>query len=172
MLLESLKKYEKNYERDYCIITLFLHGGMRLSELTNIKIDDIKEDTLTIIGKGDKERTVYLDDMSLKALDNYIKIREDYNIQDGRLFNIKEERIEQLVKNRIINAGIEDGKKFSPHKLRHTTATLLYKHGNVGIAELKEILGHENINTTMIYTHIDNDDIREAVKSNPLNNIL
>lgn len=170
LLLESLKKYDSNYERDYCIIVLFLHCGMRLSELENIKLKDIKGDILTIIGKGNKERSAYLDKACLEAIEKYMEVRDKYKIDDDRLFNIKKDRIQQLVKERIIKAGIEEGKKYSVHKLRHTTATLLYKCG-VGITEIQQILGHESISTTQIYTHVDSDDLRQAVKKNPLNDL-
>jgi site-specific recombinase XerD len=169
MLLQSLKRYDNNYQRDYCIIVLFLQTGMRLSELINIKINDIKGDTINITGKGDKDRTVYLNDVCINAINDYLEVRNDYNIEDDRLFNIKKQRVEQMIKDRIIKADIEDSDKYSVHKLRHTCATLLYKYGNVGVAELKELLGHENISTTNIYTHIDSEQIRDAVKRNPLN---
>lgn len=169
-LLNSMNKYDNNYIRDYCMVTLFLNCGMRLSELEGIRIDKIKEDTLTIIGKGNKERTVYLNDASLRALSQYLNIRDTYNITDGRLFDIKARAIENAVKKHIINAGLTDD-KYTPHKLRHTSATLMYKYGKVDIRSIQEILGHENISTTQIYTHVDDDMCRDAVNKNPLNNL-
>jgi site-specific recombinase XerD len=168
-LLKSMDKQSKNYERNYCIITLFLQTGMRLSELASIKVDDIKNDTLTIIGKGNKERTIYLNDASLRAISQYMNVRNQYELDDDRLFPIKERMIELVVKNNIIGAGIKNGKEFSPHKLRHTSATLMYKYGKSDIRSIQIILGHANINTTEIYTHVDDDMCRDAVNSNPLN---
>lgn len=178
-LLSSLNKNDKNYKRDYCILTLFLNCGMRLSELCSIRIDKIKGDTLTIIGKGNKERTVYLNNACLKALDDYISSRDDskatneskkFLFLSNRNLPINKRTVELLVKKHIGNAGIVDG-KYTPHKLRHTAATLMYKHGNVDIRSLQSILGHENISTTQIYTHIDDEALRDAVKSNPLSEL-
>ncbi|WP_243129548.1 MULTISPECIES: tyrosine recombinase XerC [Clostridium] len=178
-LLNSLDTTDKNYYRDYCILTLFLNCGMRLSELCSINIEKIKGDTLTIIGKGNKERTVYLNEACLKALDNYLKVRDVSKVSEedkkylfisGRNKAINKRTVELLVKKHIGNAGIVDG-KYTPHKLRHTAATLMYKYGNVDIRSLQNILGHESISTTQIYTHVDDDSLREAVKSNPLSKL-
>lgn len=172
-LVQSIKTNAfSNYERDYCMIVLFLNTGMRISELESMKINSIKGDTLTIIGKGNKERTIYLNDLSLEAVSQYLKVRDAYNIKDDSLFSIKESEIRNVVKKYIRRADIKDGEKYTPHKLRHTASTLMLKYGNVDVTELMQILGHENINTTMIYTHVDSDDIRKAINSNPLNNIL
>lgn len=178
-LLSSLDKEDKNYKRDYCILTLFLNCGMRLSELCSIQIDKIKGDTLTIVGKGNKERTVYLNDACLKAISDYISSRDESKVIEenkkflflsNRNLPINKRTVELLVKKHIGNAGISDG-KYTPHKLRHTAATLMYKHGNVDIRSLQSILGHENISTTQIYTHIDDESLRDAVKSNPLSKL-
>ncbi|WP_459476641.1 tyrosine recombinase XerC [Clostridium saccharoperbutylacetonicum] len=178
-LLESLDKKNKNYQRDYCILTLFLNCGMRLSELCNIQLTKFKGDTLSIIGKGDKERTVYLNDACLKALDNYLKVRDDskslpedkkYLFLSSRNTPINQRTVEIMIKKHITNAGLTDD-KYTPHKLRHTAATLMYKYGNVDIRSLQSILGHENISTTQIYTHVDDDSLRDAVKSNPLSKL-
>ena len=178
-LLESLDKNDKNYQRDYCILTFFLNCGMRLSELCSIQIDKIREDTLTIIGKGDKERTVYLNEACLRALSNYLKVRNDskclpenkkFLFLSSRNMPINKRTVEIMIKKHITNAGLTD-EKYTPHKLRHTAATLMYKYGNVDIRSLQSILGHENISTTQIYTHVDDDALREAVKSNPLSKL-
>lgn len=178
-LLETLDKTHKNYVIDYCILTLFLNCGMRLSELCSIKLDKIKGDTLTIIGKGNKERTVYLNDACLKALNNYLKVRDDskaspedkkYLFLSSRNSPINKRTVERMIKKHITNAGFTD-EKYSPHKLRHTAATLMYKYGNVDIRSLQNILGHTNISTTQIYTHVDDDTLRDAVKSNPLSKL-
>lgn len=164
-------------ERDYCIIMFFLNCGMRLSELCGIDINKIKDDTLTIIGKGNKERTVYLNSACLKALQNYLPVRNSHTdkvVDKEALFlsknyrRINQRSVELMVKKYIKLAGIQ-GNKYSPHKLRHTAATLMYKYGNVDIRSLQMILGHESVSTTQIYTHVDDEKLREAVQSNPLN---
>lgn len=178
-LLSSLDKDNKNYYRDYCILTLFLNCGMRLSELCSIKLDKIKGDTLTIIGKGDKERTVYLNEACLKAIDNYLAVRDtskctpedkEYLLLSSRYKPINKRTVELLVKKHIFNSGLSN-EKYTPHKLRHTAATLMYKHGDVDIRSLQSILGHENISTTQIYTHVDEEILRDAVNSNPLSKL-
>lgn len=164
-------------ERDYAVITLFLNCGLRLSELVSIDIDKIKGDTLTVIGKGNKERTIYLNDACIIALENYLIVRPQDNVKDEKALFISRKRnrlsskaIQHMVKKYIKLAGF-DPKKYSPHKLRHTAATLMYKHGNVDIRALQQILGHENVSTTQIYTHIDDERLRKAVKSNPLSGV-
>ena len=169
----------RNCERNFCIITLFLNCGMRLSELCGIRISSIKGDTLTVIGKGDKERTIYLNNSCLRAIKNYLIVRNEKSdkilpINKDFLFlseqgtPINKRQVERIVKQNIQKAGL-DINKYTPHKLRHTAATLMYKHGSVDIRSLQQILGHENISTTQIYTHIDDERLREAVNSNPLN---
>lgn len=178
-VLNSLDKNHKNYERDYCILTFFLNCGMRLSELCSISLDKIKGDTLSIIGKGNKERTIYLNEACLKTLNAYLKVRDasrvsendkQYLFLSSRNKPINKRTVELLVKKHIQNAGFVDA-KYTPHKLRHTAATLMYKHGNVDIRSLQNILGHESISTTQIYTHVDEEQLREAVNSNPLSKI-
>lgn len=175
-LLRSMDKDNINYARDYCILTLFLNCGMRLSELVNIQISKIREDTLTVIGKGNKERVVYLNNACVSALEDYLSVRSNMDIpkeHEDFLFlsthrkPINKRTVEVLVKKHVTHAGLLD-ERYSPHKLRHTAATLMYKHGKVDIRSLQMILGHENVSTTQIYTHVDNDSLREAVKQNPL----
>lgn len=178
-LLKNMNKDNKNYCRDYCIITLFLNTGMRLSELCNVEINKIKNDTLTILGKGDKERTVYLNDACLKAIKNYLNVRDDSRVSfnekkylfiSGKNRKINQRTVEMLVKKHVQASGLTNP-KYTPHKLRHTAATLMYKHGGVDIRSIQGILGHENISTTQIYVHVDDEGLRDAVKSNPLANI-
>ena len=152
------------YERDYCIITLFLNCGMRLAELVTIDLGDFRDDTIRIIGKGNKERLVYLNTACLDALQRYKKARASLpNLVDkDALFVSKRtgkrltaRRVEQIVARCLQSAGLS-GRGFSPHKLRHTAATLMYQ-GGVDMLALKEILGHENVSTTQIYTHINRE---------------
>lgn len=174
-LLHSIDgKFQK---RDFCIITLFLNCGLRLSELISINIKDIKDNVLTIIGKGDKERSIYLNKACQDAIAQYIAIRSKDGIKDREALFLSERgtrigrrTVETMVKKYIEEAGL-DPKKYSPHKLRHTAATLMHKHGGVDIRSLQQILGHESISTTEIYTHIDSEDVKKALESNPLNNI-
>lgn len=160
--------------RDYAIIMIFLNCGLRLSELVSIDIDRIKDDTLTVIGKGDKERTIYLNESTLEAIKQYLKIRPTKNIKDKKALFLSKRKnrlsvraVQHLVKKHLNNAGL-DPDKLSTHKLRHTAATLMYKHGNVDIRALQQILGHSSVSTTQIYTHLDDEKLRQAVKSNPL----
>lgn len=175
-LLRSMDKENINYARDYCILTLFLNCGLRLSELVSIRISKIKEDTLTVIGKGNKERVVYLNQACVASINDYMQIRSkvdviesdrDYLFLSTHRKQINKRSVENIVKKHTRNAGLTD-EKYSPHKLRHTAATLMYKHGKVDIRSLQMILGHENVSTTQIYTHVDNESLREAVKLNPL----
>lgn len=173
-LLHSIEG--KNEKRDTCIITLFLNCGLRLSELVAINFKDIKDNTLHVIGKGDKERSVYLNDACQKALKEYIAVRPK-DVKDHEALFISERgtrigkrTVEMMVKKYITMAGL-DPKKYSPHKLRHTAATLMHKYGGVDIRSLQQILGHESISTTEIYTHVDSEQVKEALEKNPLNNI-
>ncbi len=171
----------RNNERDYAITTLFLNCGMRLSELVNINIKDIKFDDckMTVIGKGNKERTIYLNNACMKAITEYLQIRPkegiNYNSKDALFLSERRERIsnrtvQYIIKNELRKAGL-DTNKYSVHKLRHTAATLMYQYGNVDIRALQELLGHASISTTEIYTHVENERVRNAVESNPLANI-
>ena len=176
-VLNSMDKTKRYYYRDYCIFTLFLNCGMRLSELCGIKISDIRGDLLTIIGKGNKQRTVYLNSECLKSIQDYLNVRGRGHTpeEDKYLFlsridkRISNRGVEKLVKKHIENAGFTD-KKYTPHKLRHSAATILYKYGNADIRSLQAILGHESISTTEIYTHVDDETLRNVIKSNPLSN--
>ncbi len=166
-----------NEKRDYAIIMLFLNCGLRLSELISINIDKIKGDTLTVIGKGNKERTIYLNDVCVKAIEDYLEVRQDPKpghekalFISNRKTRFSQKGIQHMLDKYLTEAGLS-GKGYSPHKLRHTAATLMYQYGHVDIRALQEILGHESISTTQIYTHINKDLLRDAVKQNPLNEI-
>ena len=171
----------KTKERDYCILTLFLNCGMRLSELVGISLQDIDRsfDSLKVIGKGSKERIVYLNDACKIALADYLEIRAKYLTKgnDDALFisrlgkRISVKTVQWLVKKYLGEAGLEN-KNYSTHKLRHTAATLMYQSGNVDIRVLKDILGHEQLNTTQIYTHVSNKGMQEAMSQNPLADLV
>ena len=171
-LLSSIDGEQK--ERDFAIITLFLNCGMRLSELVGINIKNIRDDKLTVIGKGDKERVIYLNAACQNAIAEYLNVRPKDNVKDrNALFlskrkqRISNNMVQRIVKRYIMQAGL-DPDKYSAHKLRHTAATLMYKYGNVDIRALQDILGHESISTTEIYTHLDEKHLKAAVDSNPL----
>ncbi len=169
-----------NQKRDYCILTLFLNCGLRLAELCSLNVGDIKPDgTMTVTGKGNKERLVYLNDACLRAVQEYIAVRpcEDISFADrNALFisrnhrRISPKTVQHIVKTYLEKAGLGD-QGFSTHKLRHTAATLMYQHGQVDIRVLKDILGHSNLGTTQIYTHVSDTQIKNAVDANPLSNV-
>ena len=163
-------------ERDYAIITIFLNCGLRLSELVGINMTNIKGTVLSVIGKGDKERSVPLNNACINALEDYKKVRPNNAVKDrNALFlserkqRISKESVQKIVKKYIKAAGL-DPERYSTHKLRHTAATLMYKYGNVDIRALQELLGHESIATTQIYTHLDSNQLKNAVDNNPLAN--
>lgn len=184
LLETSANEDNRNAERDYAIITLFLNCGMRLSELVGINIRDIdfSECKLSVIGKGNKERTIYLNRACMSAIAEYMAVRpregvkKDKKFSDKALFlSERRERISNRTVQYIVNRQLElaglDVKKYSVHKLRHTAATLMYQYGQVDIRALQVLLGHESISTTEIYTHVNNDQIRSAVENNPLADI-
>ena len=166
----------RNSKRDYAITTLFLNCGMRLSELVGINIDDIdfSEEKMTVIGKGNKA--------CIKAIKEYLNVRpkdgirlDSKNSKKALFLSERRERIsnrtvQQIITNELRKAGL-DTKKYSVHKLRHTAATLMYQYGQVDIRALQELLGHESISTTEIYTHVANEQVRNAVEANPLSNL-
>lgn len=176
--LELLNSVDGPYkERDYCILTLFLNCGMRLSELVSINVSDIrnKASVIRIVGKGNKERIVYLNDACKDAIENYLKVRPIEGVKDkNALFISKQNKrispktVQYLVKKYLKNIDLDT---LSAHKLRHTAATLMYQYGNVDIRVLKEILGHENLGTTEIYTHLSNKQMENAANANPLSKI-
>ena len=172
----------RNYKRDYAITTLFLNCGMRLSELVGINMNDIdfNECKMTVIGKGNKERTIYLNKSCMVAINDYISsrppqslIKRDSKNSEKALFlseqkkRISNRTVQAIINKELQQAGL-DSKNLSVHKLRHTAATLMYQYGNVDIRALQELRGHQSISTTEIYTHVSNDQVRNAVESNPL----
>ena len=173
-LLESVDG--KNQERDYCILTLFLNCGLRISELVGLNLNDIQDDALRILGKGNKVRIVYLNEACKQALEQYLAVRRPITGRDkNALFlSTRNERISRsgvhaLVKKHLAEAGL-DATQYSSHKLRHTAATLMLQNG-VDVKAVQEVLGHDHLNTTEIYTHIDNDALRVAAKANPLSHM-
>lgn len=173
---------DENKERDFAIITIFLNCGLRLSELISINVKDIdfSENKLNVIGKGNKERTIYLNKACIDAIKDYLSVRpteglkNDSKASNKALFlskrreRISNRTVQYIVEKELRKAGL-DTTKYSVHKLRHTAATLMYQYGNVDIRALQELLGHESISTTEIYTHVSNEQVRNAIEVNPLN---
>ena len=174
-LLEAAENSTSEFAaRDYCIVTLFLNCGMRLSELRNIDLSDISDDTLRVVGKGNKERTIYLNDACIRALEDYYPERDKMKKKDkealflsSRGTRISAPMIQTIIKRLFTASGI-DAASYSVHKLRHTCATLMYKYGQVDIRSLQAILGHQSVATTQIYTHVDEESLHDAVSKNPL----
>lgn len=166
-------------ERDYCILTLFLNCGLRLSELVGLNLSDVRHQsrTLRVLGKGNKERIVYLNDACISAITDYIRVRPKDGVIDKNALFISQQKkrispktVQYLVKKYL--AGIDlKGPGYSVHKLRHTAATLMYQHGHVDIRVLKDILGHENLGTTEIYTHLSDEQMEKAANANPLSHV-
>ena len=184
LLSVTADENDENKERDYAIITLFLNCGLRLSELVGINISniDFSENRLTVIGKGNKERTIYLNKTCIKAIQDYLSVRPKEGIKvdskgsnkalflSKRKERISNRMVQYIVERELMKAGL-DTSKYSTHKLRHTAATLMYQYGHVDIRALQELLGHESIATTEIYTHVSNEQVRDAVERNPLNGV-
>lgn len=181
-LLEAIKadKDSKTKERDYTIITLFLNCGMRVSELVGINYNDLDPElrSMRVIGKGNKERIIYLNSACREVLADYLKIRlsePQRSVNNKALFlsskgrdnRISVKTVQWMVYKYLTAAGLE-AKHYSVHKLRHTAATLMYQSGNVDVRVLKDILGHEQLNTTQIYTHVSDKNMQDAMEQNPL----
>lgn len=177
--VELLKNIQSDfYERDYCLLTLLLNCGMRLAELVMINLEDFRDDTIRITGKGNKERLIYLNQACMDALEHYLPIRASLpNLVDRKALLISKRtgkrlsarRVQQIVERCLQTAGLS-GRGYSPHKLRHTAATLMYQSG-VDMLALKEILGHVSVSTTQIYTHTQQQQLRQAVSSSPLSKV-
>lgn len=177
--LRMLSSVESDHpQRDYCILVLFLNCGIRLSELVGINVQDVDmyERRLRILGKGNKERMIYLNDACLSAITEYLQTRKNPPTEPNALFlsrnnrRISRRRVQQIVESVLKNADL-GGRGLSAHKLRHTAATLMYQHGNVDTLTLKEILGHKSIATTEIYTHLSDEQRQDAIEHNPLANV-
>lgn len=163
-------------ERDRCILTLFLNCGMRLSELVGINITDVihNNSTIRILGKGNKERIVYLNEACIQSIDRYLAVRPKDGVKDrnalflsNRKTRISPKTVQFIVKKYLDKIGLS-GPGYSVHKLRHTAATLMYRYGNVDIRVLQDILGHANLGTTEIYTHTSSSQMEAAINANPL----
>ncbi|MBR5504830.1 MAG: tyrosine recombinase XerC [Clostridia bacterium] len=167
-------------ERDIAIFVLFLNCGLRLSELVGINISNInfEKRTLRIIGKGNKERIVFLNNICIEAINSYLVVRPtdvEYSDKDALFISSKNRRISnrmvEILAKKYFKVADIDATRYSPHKLRHTAATIMYKEGNVDIKTLQEILGHVSISTTQIYTHINSQDMKDAADNNPFNSV-
>lgn len=165
-----------NQARDFAILMLFLNCGIRRSELVGLNLSDVYEDRIRVVGKGNKERIVYMGSSCRKAIDRYLEERNQMILSDNKaLFGSRDHNrisvtaVHRLVKKHLLEAGL-DSDQFSAHKLRHTAATLMLSNG-VDLKTLQEVLGHENLNTTQIYTHIENTDKKIAAEANPLSKL-
>lgn len=163
----------RNAVRDYCIICIFLNCGLRISEIVGLDLGDIRGDSLRVVGKGSKERIVYLNDATAQAINDYLAVRsavEGAETQalflSTRKTRMNRETVHSMVKKALLRAGL-DANKYSSHKLRHTAATLMLQNG-VDVRTLQEVLGHDHLNTTQIYTHVDSAELRTAALANPL----
>lgn len=166
----------QNEKRDYAILMLFLNCGIRRSELVGLNLTDVYEDRIRVVGKGNKERFVYFGSACRKAIDAYLVERNQKVLSDNRaLFGSRDNNrisvtaVHRLVKKALLQAGL-DPTQFSAHKLRHTAATMMLS-GGVDVKTLQEVLGHENLNTTQIYTHIENTELKIAAEANPLSKL-
>ena len=174
--IELLNTVEgENRERDYAIITLFLNCGLRVSEMSGLNYTDIRNDnTIRVLGKGNKERIIYLNSACINAINDYMRVRPVDDVKDKTaLFISRNHRrmsvktIQAMVYKYLEKIGLS-AQGYSCHKLRHTAATLMYQHGGVDVRVLKEVLGHENLGTTEIYTHLSSEQMKKAADSNPL----
>ena len=177
--LELLNAVDGDYkERDYCILTLFLNCGLRVSEMASLNYTDIhQDDTMRVVGKGNKERIIYLNSACVSAIENYMRVRPVDGVKDKyALFISRNHRrmsvktIQAMVYKYLEKIGL-NAQGYSCHKLRHTAATLMYQYGGVDIRVLKDVLGHENLGTTEIYTHLSSEQMKNAAEKNPLSKL-
>lgn len=173
-LLEAV--HGANQERDRCILMLFLNCGLRISELVGLNISDVRGNTVKVLGKGNKERVLYLNDGCQRAIEDYLTVRNGMTLIDKQAFFVTSRRkrmsvaaVHKMVKKRLLEAGL-DASHYSSHKLRHTAATLMLQNG-VDVRTLQEVLGHDHLNTTQIYTHVDSENLRIAAQANPLGSL-
>jgi len=173
-LLQSVSG--QNAKRDYAILMLFLNCGIRRSELVGLNISDVYDDRIRVVGKGNKERFVYFGTACHKAIEAYMAERNKTVLTDNRaLFGsrngnrISVTAVHRLVEKALLKAGL-DATQFSAHKLRHTAATMMLS-GGVDVKTVQEVLGHENLNTTQIYTHIESTELKLAAEANPLSKL-
>ena len=183
-LLESVD--EPNGARDFCILVLFLNCGLRISELVGLNLSDVRGEQLRVLGKGNKERIIYLNDACQQAIETWLAERSHQAAADrNALFltrrhtRMTTDAVHYMVKQRLKKAGLDASlysshklrsSKYSAHKLRHTAATLMLQNG-VDVRTLQEVLGHEHLNTTQIYTHVDNENLRSAARATPLSRV-
>lgn len=174
--IELLNAVEGDHrERDYAILTLFLNCGLRVSEMAGLNYTDIRPDnTIRVLGKGNKERVIYLNSACINAVNDYLRVRPVDGVKDKNALFISRNHnrmsvktIQAMVYKYLKKIGLS-AQGYSCHKLRHTAATLMYQHGGVDVRVLKDILGHENLGTTEIYTHLSSEQMKNAVESNPL----
>lgn len=177
--IELLKAVEGEYRlRDYCILTLFLNCGLRVSEMASLNYTDVHNDnTMRVVGKGNKERIIYLNNSCIQAIKDYMEVRPVDKVKDKHALFISRNNnrmsvktIQAMVYKYLEKIGL-NAQGYSCHKLRHTAATLMYQHGGVDIRVLKEVLGHENLGTTEIYTHLSSEQMKKATEANPLSQI-
>lgn len=177
--IELLNSVEGDYkERDYAILTLFLNCGLRVSEMAGLNYTDIRSDnTVRVVGKGNKERVIYLNKACVSAINDYMKVRPVDGVKDKKAMFISRNHnrmsvktIQAMVYKYLAKIGL-DAQGYSCHKLRHTAATLMYQYGDVDVRVLKEVLGHENLGTTEIYTHLSSTQLKSAADNNPLANV-
>ncbi len=173
-------KVSKTVPRDYAMIVIFLNSGVRLSELVGLSLSDLDRELLSmrVVGKGNKERLVYLNDSCRDALRDYLDYRRlmpSIKDKNALFLSLRGDRISnktvQFVVKKYLNLAGLEYKRFSTHKLRHTAATLMYQSGKVDVRVLKDILGHEQLNTTQIYTHTSDAQMQDAMNNNPLSSI-
>lgn len=179
-LLDAINSEKNDFlrARDLAIVFTFLTTGMRLSELVSINVSDINNDHFSIVGKGNKERTIYLTENAIKLIHHYLRVRNEY-LEDKHVDALFISTRKKRISNRAVQATIDkylekagfDTSIYSTHKLRHTAATLMYRYGKVDIRALKDILGHTNISTTQIYTHLEDEDLKNAINKNPLSDL-
>lgn len=180
--ISFLKSIDGPYQkRDFAMFVIFLTCGLRVSELTGINIRDINfsQSSLRVVGKGNKERHVFLNDMCINAIKEYLEVRPNDKIMgearnalfiSSKMTRITPRSVERICKKYFDAAGV-DSSIYTPHKLRHTAATIMYREGNVDIRTLQEILGHSNLSTTQLYTHIKDEDMKNAAQNNPLSKV-